>query len=131
MSKYAPLGEYLKAQPKNELTMAFSEIERITETKLPPLAQHNRAWWSNNPSNNVMTKVWLDAGFKTERVDIEGRKLVFRRVTVGPRRGSQSDDLGTAVFTRDPLFGALKGTVLVDEGVDLTEPADPDWGKEE
>jgi hypothetical protein len=29
---------------------------------------------------------------------------------------------------RFPLFGCLKGTVEVHEGVDLTEPADPDWG---
>lgn len=28
---------------------------------------------------------------------------------------------------RFPLFGCLKGTVKVHEGVDLTEPADPDW----
>jgi hypothetical protein len=28
---------------------------------------------------------------------------------------------------RQPLFGALKGTVFVLPGVDLTEPADPDW----
>ncbi|MEA2936481.1 MAG: hypothetical protein QOD74_3127, partial [Variibacter sp.] len=60
--------------------MTFAEIERITGSKLPPKAQHQRAWWSNNPSNNVMTKVWLEAGYETERVDMAGRKLVFRRV---------------------------------------------------
>jgi hypothetical protein len=30
---------------------------------------------------------------------------------------------------RHPLFGALKGFTFVPPGVDLTEPADPDWGK--
>jgi hypothetical protein len=30
---------------------------------------------------------------------------------------------------RHPLFGALKGMTSVPAGVDLTEPADPDWGK--
>jgi hypothetical protein len=30
---------------------------------------------------------------------------------------------------RHPLFGALKGMTFVPPGVDLTEPADPDWGK--
>jgi hypothetical protein len=29
---------------------------------------------------------------------------------------------------RHPLFGALKGVTSVPPGVDLTEPADPDWG---
>jgi hypothetical protein len=31
--------------------------------------------------------------------------------------------------TAPPLFGALRGTITVADGVDLTEPADPDWGK--
>jgi hypothetical protein len=32
-------------------------------------------------------------------------------------------------LSQHPLRGALKGMVTVAEGVDLTEPADPDWGK--
>jgi hypothetical protein len=31
---------------------------------------------------------------------------------------------------RHPLFGALKGLVHVPSGVDLTEPADPNWGND-
>jgi hypothetical protein len=30
---------------------------------------------------------------------------------------------------RHPLFGALKDWTFVPPGVDLTEPADPNWGK--
>lgn len=30
---------------------------------------------------------------------------------------------------RHPLFGALKGVASLPPEVDLTEPADPDWGK--
>ena len=30
---------------------------------------------------------------------------------------------------RHPLFGALKGVTFIRPGVDLTQPADPDWGK--
>jgi hypothetical protein len=30
---------------------------------------------------------------------------------------------------RHPLFGALKDITFVPRGVDLTEPADPDWGE--
>jgi hypothetical protein len=30
---------------------------------------------------------------------------------------------------RHPLFGALKGVTFIPPGVDLTEPAEPDWGK--
>jgi hypothetical protein len=30
---------------------------------------------------------------------------------------------------RHPLFGALKDVTFIRPGVDLTEPADPGWGK--
>jgi hypothetical protein len=30
---------------------------------------------------------------------------------------------------RHPLFGALKGEISIPAGIDLTDPADPDWGK--
>ena len=80
MGKYQPLGHFLRNQPTQEVPLTFREIEKITGVKLPPKAQHQRAWWSNNPDNNVMTKVWLAAGFESAQVDMEGRKLVFRRV---------------------------------------------------
>jgi len=80
MGKYEPLGQYLRKQRTQEVPLTFREIEKITGVKLPPKAQHHRAWWSNNPDNNVMTKVWLAAGFESAQVDMEGRKLVFRRV---------------------------------------------------
>jgi len=83
--------------------MTFAEIERVTGTKLPEKSQHSRAWWSNNPSNSVLTRVWRDAGFESAEVDMKGRKLVFRRV-------------------RNPLFGAMKGTFSVDPSWDLTKP---------
>ena len=80
MSKYSALGEYLKRQRRDVVPMTFSEIERITGIKLPASAHKHRPWWSNNPDNSVLTKVWLDAGFESEQVDMEARKLVFRRV---------------------------------------------------
>src|SRR5262245_58138820 len=79
MSKYAPLGDYLRKQKVKLVPMTFADIERIIGAKLPK-SQRYPAWWSNNPWNNVMTQVWLDAGFETEQVDVVGRKLVFRRI---------------------------------------------------
>jgi hypothetical protein len=69
-----------------------------------------------------MTKVWLAAGFRSEQVDMAARKLVFRRVPDHPR----SSPPGRG---RHPLLGALKGLVQIMPGTDLTEPADPEWGK--
>jgi hypothetical protein len=34
-----------------------------------------------------------------------------------------------AVSKRHPMFGALKGLVRIAPGMDLTDPAEPDWGR--
>ena len=107
--------------------MTFAEIERVIGGKLPPSSPQYPAWWSNNPSNNVMTKVWLDAGFRTERVDVRSRKVVFRRVEQKPAETPASPRPRKG--GHHPILGALKGLVRIPPGVDLTEPADPDWGK--
>src|SRR3954451_7636213 len=125
MGKYEPLGQFLRKQRTREVPLTFREIEKITGTKLPPKAQHHRAWWSNNPSNNVMTKVWLEAGYESAQVDMSARKLVFRRRTKEP--SPQLTPAATKKGERHPIFGALKDITRLVPGVDLTEPADPEW----
>jgi hypothetical protein len=129
MSKYAPLGDYLRKQQIAFVPMTFAKVEEIVRTKLPK-SQCYPAWWSNNPWNNVMTQVWLDAGFETEQVDVAGRKLVFRRVrkTATPAEGDSPPPGGDSSSQVHPLIGWMKGTVQIPPGVDLTEPADPEWG---
>jgi hypothetical protein len=127
MGKYEPLGAFLRGQRTQEVLLTFNEIEKITGAKLPPKAQHHRAWWSNNASNNVMTKVWLEAGYESARVDMTARKLVFRRVA---KADEASGGLAKPYATSDghhPMRGALKDITFVPPGVDLTEPADPEW----
>ncbi|MGD9502659.1 MAG: hypothetical protein AB7V40_09270 [Methyloceanibacter sp.] len=127
MGKYAPLGDFLRSRRTALVPMTFDEIEEVTGARLPPKAQFHRAWWSNNPSNNVMTRVWLEAGFETEQVDMSGRKLVFRRVREPSARKPAAPSSKNGRRARHPLFGALKGLVHVMPGTDLTQPADPEW----
>jgi hypothetical protein len=131
MGKYEPLGQFLRKQRTNEVPLTFREIEKIAGVKLPPKAQHHRAWWSNNPDNNVMTKVWLAAGFESAQVDMEGRKLVFRRVAEAAEpAGGFAEHAQKPYATKDgrhPIWGALKDITFVPPGVDLTEPAFPEW----
>lgn len=127
--KYEPLTEFLRRQSRAVVRMSFDEIERVIGAKLPPSATHHRAWWSNNAQNNVMTKAWKDAGFESEDVDMKGRRVAFRRV-----RSEASRDTGAPavdVTTKDghPLIGWTKGTLTIAEGVDLTQPADQEWGE--
>lgn len=137
MSKYDPLRAYLEGQRFDEVPMSFTEIEKVIGFKLPEKSQQHRAWWSNNASNSVMTKAWLEAGYKTERVDMAGRKLVFKRASdrrnegpPPPPRGPAESGAPSAERKPHPLFGALAGLAKTAPGVDLTEPADPTWGEQ-
>ena len=92
--------------------------------KLPQSAFNHRAWWSNNPTNSVMTKAWLAAGFRSEEVDMTARKLVFSRKL--PDHGTTGPNRVAPASTGSPLaglFGGLKGTVHVEPGTDLTLPS--------
>lgn len=140
MSKYDPLSHYLRTSGLDHVRMRFEEIEAVLGFQLPASSRKHRAWWSNNPSNNVMTHAWIDAGYRTEDVDLEQRRLVFRRAA--PARQGFAEDSRPAAFTRTPaepgegkreedvmkIYGCLRGTVRYIGEVDLTQPADPDWG---
>ncbi|MGQ0483867.1 MAG: DUF7662 domain-containing protein [Hyphomicrobiales bacterium] len=84
MNKYQPLTEHLRRQSASQYPIKFNDIENIIGGELPPSAFKHRAWWSNNPSNSVMTKAWLEAGWISSNVDLEEKKLVFRRVSGPP-----------------------------------------------
>jgi hypothetical protein len=131
MGKYSPLADFLRAQRRNEVPMTFAEIERIVGSPLPRSHRY-RSWWSNNSFNSVMTKVWLDAGFRSADVDIKRRKLVFRKTEPQGSTDVSAHTKGSmraAVSSRHPMFGALKGLVRIAPGTDLTDPADSDWGR--
>ena len=82
-----------------------------------------------------MTRAWLAAGYKTEQVDIEARKLVFHRdfavrKQAAPRPGGFAEEAPAKPpkdTGRHPIFGALKDVTWIAPGIDLAEPADPAW----
>jgi hypothetical protein len=120
MSKYDPLLTYLSQSRDESVPMGFSEIENVLGFELPPSSRRQRAWWSNNPTNNVMTQAWLDAGYETANVDMAGEKLMFKKVHETPPVRTRRDG-------EHPLFGALKGMLTLPPDLDLTLPADPEW----
>ena len=127
MAKYHALQEFLQKQSNPLVRMSFEQIERIIGEKLPRSAMKYRAWWSNNERNSVMTKAWKDAGFISEQVDMDARKLVFRRAD-RLQSSEGTSDRESRASGRHPLIGWMKGTVTIPEGVDLTQPADAEWG---
>ncbi len=137
MSKYAPLAAHLKAQAFAEVPMRFSEIERVLHAKLPRSAYVHRPWWANETHGHVHAKSWLEAGYETAQVDMEGKRLVFRRVAPAARargmeegtRMYQAEDRKNAA--RHPAIGSMKGLITIAPGVDITDPVytDEEWAE--
>jgi hypothetical protein len=138
MSKYEPLGRFLRQQRFENKPMTFREIERILGFELPASKRYS-AWWSNNPSNNVMTYQWLEAGYETSAVDPSGERLVFRRrtgtTTAKTPGGGSSPQTPAAVKAPDArksIFGCMKGMFNLINGFDATAPMDlaDGWDKQ-
>jgi hypothetical protein len=135
VSKYEGLRRRLESESASEIAMSFGEIESLLGFPLPPSARRHRAFWSNNADNNVMTRAWREAGFRAARVDLDGGALTFVRDRPGEGamalEGAQKSYLPPesemTAKARHPVIGCMKGTVTFLPGVDLTEPADPDW----
>jgi len=126
-TKYEPLENHLLNKGFSNIPMSFTDIESIIENNLPPSARKHRAWWSNNPSNSVITFAWLNAGYKTTQVNLESERLVFvRDNSIEPPQKAKA---GSSKPSRHPIFGCLKGLITIPDDLDLTEPADPDWGE--
>lgn len=139
MSKYEPLTSFLRAKRGREVRLSFSEIEALIGQKLPAKSKAHRAWWSNNPSNNVLTKAWLAAGYKSAHVDMAGEKLSFvpdaaegfaemQQAEFKPVKPAETEQQsGNKAPFRHPAWGALKGMITLLPDVDYTEPAYKDW----
>ncbi|HXD46039.1 MAG TPA: hypothetical protein VN655_12980 [Pseudolabrys sp.] len=119
MSKYEPLPQFLMSAGGHLHRMSFAEIERVLGFKLPKSAYEHEAWWSNNATGHSHARAWLKFGWRTEAVDLSGRKVTFQRsreVTVAEKR--------------DP-WGCMAGTVTIFPDTDLTMPTGDTWNAEE
>lgn len=118
MFKYAALTEYLASHPGKALRASFRDIERILRAPLPPSARKRPSWWSNNPDRHAQAQAWLNAGWETSAVDVKRECLNFvKRAATAPAGPPRWED----------VYGTLKGVVTIKPGVDLTEPAWPEW----
>ena len=123
MGKYEPLPQFLSSKPGATHRMSFEQIERVLGFKLPKSAYEHEAWWSNNATGHSHSRTWLAAGWRTQEVDLDARKVTFQRSALrsdAPRRSAK----------RDP-WGCMAGTVTIMPGVDLTAPTGEKWNAQE
>jgi hypothetical protein len=123
VSKYEALPQFLAQTHGAARRMSFREIENVLGFKLPKSAYEHEAWWSNNATGHSHARAWLKFGWRTEAVDLTGRKVTFRRPVQSMPSTSSSQKL-------DP-WGCMAGTVTILPGTDLTAPSDEKWNAEE
>lgn len=123
MSKYEPLPQFLGSVAGGSHRMSFAEIERILGFKLPKSAYQHEAWWSNNATGHSHARTWMKFGWRTESVDLAGRKVTFQR--------SGASAPPVAPLAKSDPWGCMVGTVTFMPGVDLTEPSAENWNAEQ
>lgn len=76
--KYAPLEKYLRALPETQsaVTLTFTEVEGILNSKLPASAYEDRRWWDHETEgNHVNTRAWANAGWQIASVDVNAQQV--------------------------------------------------------
>lgn len=124
MSKYIPLKSFLDSTPLDRVQMSFKEVEQVLGFKLPASALRHRPWWSNSVGAHVQSEAWLKAGFETESVDMDARRLVFRRkMRVGSPSSASNTKGPRPSFNK--VYGSLSGTIVIHD--DITRPIEETW----
>jgi Bacterial antitoxin of type II TA system, VapB len=79
--RYQPLADFLAAKKGSQWDASFAEIEKRLGFALPRSAYKYPAWWANqNGPGHSQTRGWKSAGWRTTKLDLEGRRVTFERV---------------------------------------------------
>ena len=83
VSKYDALNRDLISKAnagERNVSMTFSEIERILGDPLPASARKYRPWWGNEKAERrSQARAWMDAGWEVDHVDINSEQVTFKR----------------------------------------------------
>ncbi|MES1159031.1 MAG: hypothetical protein ABUL42_03970 [Terricaulis silvestris] len=119
--KYDALNAYFAAQKSPRLSLSFDDVEKAARITLPASAFRYEAWWANDRTSHVQAQAWLDAGYRTESVDLQKKTVSFVRAAPSRSGVQEKNDL---IFAHDasgrhPLLGAMRDTFTIEPGHDL------------
>ena len=117
MSIYDPITRFLEGRSESAVPISFEELEKLIGRPLPRSAYERPEWWSNNTTGHSHARAWARAGWRTEKVDLKNKSLVFSR---SAQRAKNPDP-----------FGIMRGSVVFAPGFDPTEPTGELWEAEQ
>ncbi len=81
VSKYSALKRWLAGVPHEVKTtwISFDKASELIGTDLPPSASKYRSWWANERSPRSQSRLWLEASWETDIIDLENKRIRFRR----------------------------------------------------
>ncbi|NWF59844.1 MAG: helix-turn-helix transcriptional regulator [Fischerella sp.] len=82
-SKYQPLLEYLQKNNSSEISLTFTEIEKLINNTLPDSARKERRWWGNRSTGSPQASAWMKAGYVVKDFDLDTETVTFRKPTGG------------------------------------------------
>jgi len=90
MSKYEPLGDYLKKENTKRVDMTFAQIEGLGIELPDYLRKHEAGWYgaADKSPTHTQKEVWHNAGYKVESVSLIGERVIF--VKLGTERKKQT-----------------------------------------
>ena len=96
MTKYDALGAFLRRQDACEVPMRFQEVESVLGFPLPKSARDYSPWWANQTtSGHSQCRAWMEAGWRTSRLDLAGERVIFvqheARRSAGPGRAGVAE----------------------------------------
>jgi len=109
------------------LGIHYSRVSRLLTGRVE-MSLDEAAWFAANLDVPV-EDVLRHAGVKARGSKKRSSKLSGKKAKPVEATADVDQDTRPAKECRHPLYGALKGYITFVPGVDLTEPADPEWGE--
>jgi DNA-binding transcriptional regulator YiaG len=116
-SKYHPLHDYLRdrsTEGQVEVTLTFTQIEKVLGQTLPEGARIEAGWWGNRKRASAQAAAWMSAGFKVKSVSLEHKRVVFESASRKRASYIVRRDGDTVIWDAD-LIKALRGHMDVSQ----------------